>query len=163
MIQTLIAWTHFLPNELAIALLAAMPVVELRAAIPVAVGLLHMSPLKAYLLSVLGNWVPLVMLFLFLPKWIALLANATPRLHKIFEQYFFRLSKKHEESLNRYGSLFLFVFVAIPHPGGGVWTASLLAVLFRVNPKFALPAIAAGVMVSGLIMLSLTEASLTLF
>lgn len=157
------ALIHFLPSELVIALLAAMPIVELRAAIPVGVGVYHMSSVSAYGWSVLGNLIPLVLLFLYLPRLISALSFYSPKIHGIFERYFFRLSKKHAEALNRYGSLFLLVFVGIPHPGGGVWTASLLAILFRLHPKFAIPAIAGGVLISGLVVLFLTEASIKLF
>lgn len=163
MIQRLINLTHVLPNELAIALLAAMPIVELRAAIPVAIGVFHFSPLAAYVWSVLGNLIPLALLFLFLPKLIAALSTYSPKMHSIFERYFFRLSTKHAKALDQYGALFLVVFVGIPHPGGGVWTASLLAILFRMHPKYAIPAIVTGVLISGLIVLSLTEASINLF
>lgn len=161
--QKLISLIHFLPNELIVALLAAMPIVELRAAIPVGIGVFHVSPVSAYVWSVLGNLIPLVLLFLFLPKLILALSTYSPKVHGVFERYFFRLSTKHAKALNQYGSLFLVVFVGIPHPGGGVWTASLLAILFRMRPKFAIPAIIAGVLISGLIVLSLTEASVTLF
>lgn len=154
---------RFLPNELVIALLAAMPIVELRAAIPVGVSVYHMSPISAYGWSVAGNLIPLVLLFLYLPKLVTALSFYSPKIHGIFERYFFRLSTKHAEALDRYGALFLLVFVGIPHPGGGVWTASLLAILFRMNPKFAIPAIVGGVLISGLVVLLLTEASIKLF
>ena len=154
---------HLLPNELIIALLAAMPIVELGAAIPVAIGVFHFTPLQAYVWSVMGNLIPLVLLFLYLPKLITALSRYSPSVHAIFERYFFRLSKKHEKALNQYGALFLLAFVSMPYLGGGVWTASLLALLFRMHPKFAIPAIVGGVLVSGLVVLSLTEASIKLF
>lgn len=162
--QTFIAQIHsFVPNELIIALLAALPVVELRAAIPIAVGVFHFSALRAYFFSVVGNLIPLGFLFFLLPKVLVTLSTISPKIHQIFERYFFRLSEKHAEALDKYGALFLLVFVAIPHPGGGVWAASLLAILFRLHPRFAVPAIMGGVLVSGLIVLSLTEASIKLF
>lgn len=163
MIQTLIAEIHLLPIELVTALLAAMPIVELRAAIPIAVSIFHFSAWRAYVCSVLGNLIPIPMLFLFLPKLITLLSVRSPKIHGILDRYFFRLSEKHAVTLDRFGSLFLFIFVAIPHPGGGVWSASLLAILFRLHPRYAIPAIIGGVLVSGLIVLSLTEASIKLF
>jgi len=126
-------------------------------------GVFHFSPAQAYIWSVLGNLIPLVLLFLFLPKLITTLSRYSPKIHRIFERYFFRLSTKHADALDRYGALFLVIFVGIPHPGGGVWTASLLAILFRMHPKFAVPAIIGGVLVSGLVVLSLTEASIKLF
>lgn len=163
MMQTLIAQIHSLPNELIVAFLAAMPIVELRAAIPVGVLVFHLPPMNVYFFSIIGNLLPMIILFLYLPRVIASLSTYSPKLHKIFERYFFRLSEKHGKALDRFGSLFLLVFVAIPHPGGGVWTACALAILFRMHPRFAIPSIIGGVMIAGLIVLYLTEASVKLF
>ena len=156
----MIEWLQHFPHELAILILAMLPLTELRASIPVAIILYHLSPWVAYGLSIAGNLIPLVCLFLFLPWAIGFLSRHSPSLHKILENYFFRLSKKHERALNTYGALFLFVFVAIPHPGGGVWSASLLATLFRMKRSRAIFAIVCGVLVSGLIVLSLTLESI---
>lgn len=163
MIQTLIDQIHSLPNELIVALLAAMPIVELRAAIPVALLVFHLPAMSAYFFSVFGNLLPMIVLYAFLPRVIASLSTYSPKLHKIFERYFFRLSEKHGKALDRFGSLFLFVFVSIPHPGGGVWSACALAILFRLHPRFAVPAIIGGVLVAGMIVLYLTETSVKLF
>lgn len=152
-----------LPHELEVALLAAMPVVELRAAIPVGVGVFHLSPFSAYVFSVLGNILPMFVLYALLPRVIASLSTFSPNVHRVFERYFFRLSEKHGAKLDRYGALFLLIFVGIPHPGGGVWTACTLAILFRMHKQYAIPAIIGGVLTSGVIVLMLTEASMKLF
>jgi uncharacterized membrane protein len=163
MTQEILNLIRFVPNEMAIVLLAAMPVVELRAAIPVGIGIFHLSAFSAYMWSAIGNLIPLVLLFLYLPKFITALSIYSPKMHEIFERYFFRLSEKHSKTLNRFGSFSLFIFVAIPYPGTGVWTACILAILFRLNPRFAIPSIILGMLASGLIVLSLTEASINLF
>lgn len=163
MTQEILNLIRFVPNELAVVLLAAMPIVELRAAIPVGIGIFHLSPFSAYAWSVIGNLIPLVLLFLYLPKFITALSLYSPKIHGVFERYFFRLSEKHGKTLDRFGSLSLFIFVAIPYPGSGVWTASILAILFRMNPRFAIPSIVIGMLVSGLIVLSITKASIKLF
>jgi uncharacterized membrane protein len=146
-------------HQLLVALLAMIPLTESRGSIPIGITVLNLSPLSAYLFSLLGNMVPLVLLFLFLPQFITWLAKSNPHIHAILERYFFRLSKRHEVALNAYGALFLFVFVAIPHPGGGVYSASILATLFRMKRSVAIPAIVCGMIVSGLIVLSVTEAA----
>ncbi len=161
--KLLVEWYGYIPHEVMTIFLAAVPLTELRAAIPIAVTIFHLSPPIAYMLSVIGNMIPLVFLFCFLPWFLRMLANRFPIFHTMLERYFFRLSKKHEAKLNAYGALFLFVFVAIPHPGGGVWTASTLAILFRMKRRYAIPAIVCGTCVSGLIVLSLTEAAMKVF
>ena len=52
----------------------------------------------------------------------------------------------------KYGYLGLFLFVAIPLPGTGAWTGSLIAVLFGMKPKKSLLFIFLGVLTAGLIM-----------
>ena len=46
----------------------------------------------------------------------------------------------------------LFLFVAIPLPGTGAWTGSLVAALFGVPKRYALPTIFLGVLTAGAIM-----------
>ena len=163
MLQILIKWLGSVPFELTTIFLATLPLTELRAAIPVAVTVFHLTPISAYTFSVIGNMIPLVFLFCFLPWFLSFLSGRFPIFHSMLERYFFRLSKKHEAKLNAYGAMFLFVFVAIPHPGGGVWTASTLAILFRMKKTYAIPAIVFGTLVSGLIVLSITLGSIQLF
>ena len=54
--------------------------------------------------------------------------------------------------IEKYGYLGLFLFVAIPLPGTGAWTGSLIAVLFGMKPKKSLLFIFLGVLTAGLIM-----------
>ena len=46
----------------------------------------------------------------------------------------------------------LFAFVAVPLPGTGAWTGSLIAALFGMKKRYAIPVIFAGVLVAGLVM-----------
>jgi uncharacterized membrane protein len=59
---------------------------------------------------------------------------------------------KKSEQIEKYGYLGLFLFVAIPIPGTGAWTGSLLAVLFGMKPKKSLLFIFFGVLTAGIIM-----------
>ena len=59
---------------------------------------------------------------------------------------------KHSDQIKKYGYWGLFLFVAIPLPGTGAWTGSLLAVLFGLNRKKSLLYIFLGVLTAGLIM-----------
>lgn len=163
MLQKLIEWFGSIPHEILIIILATLPLTELRASIPIGVTVFHLAPTSAYVLSVIGNMIPLVFLFSFLPWFLFFLSQRFPIFHTMLERYFFRLSKKHETKLNAYGALFLLVFVAIPHPGGGVWTASTLAILFRMKRSYAIPAIVCGTLISGFIVLSITLGSIQLF
>ncbi|MDG1949650.1 MAG: small multi-drug export protein, partial [bacterium] len=51
----------------------------------------------------------------------------------------------------------LLIFVAIPLPGSGVWTGSVLAVLFEIKPKLAMSYITIGLLIAGLLVMAITK------
>lgn len=161
--EALIQWVSAFPNEAAVMLLATLPITELRASVPLGVTVFHLSPIKTLLFSYLGNLIPVVLLFLFLPKVIALLEVHSLTVHTVLKRYFYALETKHKKHYNKYGTVFLILFVAIPLPGSGVWTGSLLAILFNINRKYAIPAILLGMILSGIIVLLLTQGGINLF
>jgi uncharacterized membrane protein len=63
---------------------------------------------------------------------------------------------KHEDKLVKYETLGLFLLVAVPLPGTGAWTGSLVAALFDLRLKTAIPTIFAGVIAAGLIVFFVT-------
>ena len=54
-----------IPNELLVLIISMIPVIELRGAIPIAMGL-GMSWWKAFTLSVIGNLIPVPFIVVFL-------------------------------------------------------------------------------------------------
>ncbi|MDR0596563.1 MAG: small multi-drug export protein, partial [Clostridiales Family XIII bacterium] len=87
---------------------------------------------------------------LFLRKLFALLKKSR-RMAKLV-LWLEAKAEKAERRLGRYELLGLFLFVAIPLPGTGAWTGSLIAAVFDMRIKRALPVIAAGVVTAGAIM-----------
>ncbi|MBR5538904.1 MAG: small multi-drug export protein, partial [Clostridia bacterium] len=59
--------------------------------------------------------------------------------------------EKHSGSVTKYATWGLFLFVAIPLPGTGAWTGSLIAALLDMRMKKALPSVCGGVIVAGLL------------
>ena len=59
---------------------------------------------------------------------------------------------KKSDQIEKYGYWGLMLFVAIPLPGTGAWTGSLIAVLLGLKPAKSLLFILFGVMIAGLIM-----------
>jgi uncharacterized membrane protein len=129
---------------------AALPVSEVRGAIPLAIGVYGYSPLDAYLLSVFGNLLPVIPLLLFLGP----VSDYLRRFfwgEMFFSWLFARTRRKYIQEHENFGLTALAIFVAIPLPMTGAWTGCALAFLvgFRFWPAFA--AIAAGVITAGLI------------
>ena len=117
---------NFLSIELTVLLTAALPIIELRGAIPVGISL-GLSPIHATLISLMGSMIP-VPFILFTIRPIFNYLKTT----KIFKKLVHRLTDKSMSKsgkIQKYGAWGLLVFVAIPLPGTGVWSGSLAAVL----------------------------------
>ncbi len=132
-----------------------LPIVELRGAIPV--GLIDGLPLiPTYLVALLGNALPVPFLILFsqqVLRWCAKL----PKIGRFFQRIIDKaLEKSRSERFQKYELLALFTFVAIPLPGTGAWTGSLIAAILQINWKKALPVIFAGIAAAGVIMILLS-------
>ncbi len=139
-----------IPPELAVVIIAMLPIVELRGAIPVA-HIFGMNPFLAYVLAVVGNMIPVIPILLLLGPVSSFLMRF--KLGKRFFDWLFdRTRRKVGKNIEKYETLGLSVFVAIPLPVTGAWTGSLGAFLFGIKFKHAFWAILLGVMVAGVIM-----------
>ncbi|WP_135257827.1 COG2426 family protein [Thermus caldilimi] len=143
-----------MPPELYVVLVAALPVVELRGAIPLGVAL-GLSPGEAFLLALLGNLL-VAPVALFLLPWAVALLIRVPFLAKLWAALEARVRLKGEEQVQRLGALGLFLFVAVPLPGTGAWSGAVLAVVLGLKRRYALLAISLGVLAAGLIVFLLT-------
>ncbi|OGG40691.1 hypothetical protein A3A21_00395 [Candidatus Jorgensenbacteria bacterium RIFCSPLOWO2_01_FULL_45_25b] len=135
-------------------LVATLPVFELRGAIPLAVGVFHMPLFPAYVLSVLGNFLPVTPLLFFWDRVAHRLAARVSFFHRAFDWVFERTRRKHGKKFEVASAFALFVFVAIPLPLTGAWTGTIVAFLFGIPFWRAILAIGGGILVSGLLVLS---------
>lgn len=138
-----------IPNEIKLIIISMLPIIELRGAIPVGV-LLGMPPIEAFLISVVGNLIPIPFVIL-LGRPIFNWLKKTKLLSKLMEKLEKRIEKK-ADSVMKKAALGLFIFVAIPLPGTGAWTGALIASMFDMRFKYALPSITLGVITAGIIM-----------
>lgn len=132
---------------------AALPVAELRVSLPLALFYYHLPVWQAVLFSVIGNAIPVAIMFLFFPPLFRFAETHIPWLHRLLNNHIRKLEQKYAERYQRYGAFFLFLFVAAPIPGSGVWTGSLLAIIFGMRPRYSVPAILFGMMAAALIVL----------
>ena len=122
---------------------AMVPVIELRGAIPIGVGV-GLPLWVSIVASVIGNLIPVPFIMLFIRqifKWMRKVSKTFARVVDKMEQK----ANKHRDKVTRYGFWGLFVLVAIPLPGTGAWTGALVAAVMELRFKTALPAIFAGV------------------
>jgi uncharacterized membrane protein len=142
------AFLRDIPPPVAVFLVAMLPVVELRGAIPLGVYL-GLSPLEAALPAMLGNLVPvpaLVWLLDPVQRWLSARSRAFDR---FFRWLFARTQSKHGERYGRFRDLALVSFVGIPLPGTGAWTGAAAAFVFGVKGWRAFFLIALGVLLAG--------------
>lgn len=137
-------------NLVTILIISALPFSELRGGIPLAL-LYGFSPIQAYLISVLGNILPVPFLLLLL-EYLVEIVTRVEGLNKIYRKVVERVEKR-KSIVERYGYLGLTFFVAIPLPVTGAWTGVLLAFLLQLNRLKALFFISAGICVAGIIVL----------
>ena len=142
-------------KEIAVVVLAALPVSELRGAIPLALAM-GFSPGKAYLLSVIGNLLPIVPLYFFFQP-----VSGKLRHIPIFEKFFnwlFERTRRKATLVEKFEAIGLILFVAIPLPITGAWTGCIAATLFKIRFRYAFISIIIGVAFAGLIVLGLSLA-----
>ncbi len=142
-----------LKNYLIIFLISMVPLIELRGAIPYAVGF-GLPLLPSYIICILGNMLPVPIIFLFARKVLEWGADK-PVIGKFFT---FCLEKGHKGGvkLQQKAGKGLFValllFVGIPLPGTGAWTGTLAASLLDMDFKSSVTAVLLGVILAGVIM-----------
>ena len=138
-------------QELTVLILSALPIAELRVSIPFAIGIFKFLPAKALVIALIGNMIPIPFLWYGLPRLLRWAEAHSPRLHLFLQSRLRGLSDRNKKSYDRFGSLALAMFVAVPIPGTGVWAGTALAVIFGIRPKYAVPALILGDIVAGVI------------
>jgi uncharacterized membrane protein len=156
---TLIEVFRSIPPWIAVIIIAALPIAELRLAIPIAIFKppygFGLDPVTAIVLSVIGNMIPVIPLLLFLEPVSNFL-----RQWKIWDDFFTwlftRTHRKHSAEFEKYGSVGLAIFVGIPLPATGAWTGCAAAFVFGFKFLNAFLAILAGVIMAGIVVALLT-------
>ena len=136
-----------------IFLVSMVPLIELRGAVPIAVGM-NLPLLPSYSICILGNMLPVPIIFFFARKVLEWGADK-PVIGKFFT---FCLEKGHkggqklQEKAGRGLFVALLLFVGIPLPGTGAWTGTLAASLLDMDFKSSVIAVMCGVVLAGVIM-----------
>ena len=144
------------------ALLSMVPTFEGRYAI--SVGLAIGMPLVfTFLLAFVFSTIPMPFIFWFLKPILKWLYTLPIKPLQKFAAWVENRSRKKAESVDTKGLLGLFLFVAVPLPGTGVWTGSAIATLLNMNKRHAMLAIVLGNAAACLIMTLLTTGVLSFF
>lgn len=140
---------------LIVFLISMVPLIELRGAIPVAVGF-NLPVVPSYVVAVLGNMFPVPFIFLFARR-ILVWGQDKPVVGRFF-RFCLEKGEKGGHKLQQKAGKGLYValllFVGIPLPGTGAWTGTLAASFLDMDFKKSILAVMLGVILAGLIMLA---------
>ena len=140
---------------LAVFFVSMVPILELRGAIPIALGM-DIPYIPALITCMIGNMVPVPFIYFFARKFLVWGADKK-YIHKICKFFLEKgemAGKKLVAATGR-GGIFvaLMLFVGIPLPGTGAWTGTLGASFLDLGPKTTVAAVSLGVLIAGIIML----------
>ena len=134
--------------------ISALPVVELRGSIPVGSLAFKIPWYWCYILSVLGNLLPVPIILLFVERAIGW-CKKTKHLKKL-GLWLEKKAEKNTPKVQRFETFGLMIFVAIPLPMTGAWTGALVAALMGMELRRAFPTIVIGVLIAAAIMTGVT-------
>lgn len=129
-----------------LAVQSALPFWESRYAIPLAIQGGY-PPISAFAVGIASNLAVVVVLLLLLDP-VSEFLSAHSKIFARFFDWLFARTRRHTERFERWGALALIPFVAVPLPVTGSWTACAAAFVFGIRFRYALPAIAAGMIVA---------------
>lgn len=135
--------------------MAMVPIIELRGAIPIGTegGVLNLW--TSLIVSIIGNIIPVPFIIIFIRKIFAFMRRISKKLDKLVTKLEKRAEKK-SDVVKKSAFWGLFILVAIPLPGTGAWTGSLVAAMLDMRLKNAFPAIALGVVTAGIVVAFVT-------
>ena len=139
---------------LMVFLISMVPLIELRGAIPVALGM-GLPTVPAYILCVIGNMLPVPVIYFFARK--VLLWGADKKFIGKFFTFCIEKGEKGGQKLAKTAGrsglfIALMLFVGIPLPGTGAWTGTLAASFLNMGFKSTVASVSIGVVMAGILM-----------
>ena len=141
-----------------IFIVSMLPVSELRGAIPIGILIYKMPVWKVFLIAVIGNFLPVPFVLLFLKKLYELTKHL--KIARKFFNFIFNHAHKRKKVVELYEELGLMLFVGIPLPVTGAWTAAVIATLLNLDFKKSLIFIFLGIIIAGIIVTFLVKLGL---
>ncbi|HZH61260.1 MAG TPA: small multi-drug export protein [Metabacillus sp.] len=158
--ESLVQSLSFLPPELVVIIVSALPILELRGGLPLAYLHYSFSLGKSSLLSIIGNLLPIIPVLILFQPISNLLMKLKP--YKRMYDWLYQRTLKKSSNVEKYGAVGLMLFTALPLPTTGAYSACVAAIIFGIRFRYAFLSIAAGVLVAAIIV-SVGLASFSLF
>ena len=139
---------EFVGEELCVFLCSMLPIIELRGAIPMAFAM-GLPWWQAYLISVVGNLLPVPFILLLINIVINWMASSKVKFFNKIANFLLNRVEKKRERIEKYSFWGLCFFVAVPLPVTGAWTGSLVAAVIGMKPWKAFLSALLGVLIAG--------------
>lgn len=142
-------------KELIVFFISILPILELRGGL-IAATLLGVKPLTGYIVSILGNILPVPFILLFISKILDWMEKSKISWMKKVSKWLRHKAHKNRKDIDKYGYLGLLLFVGIPLPGTGAWTGCLVASVLDMDRKKSFFAVICGIIMASIIMMILS-------
>ncbi|EGC83911.1 COG2426 family protein [Anaerococcus hydrogenalis] len=135
-------------NQVALIIISMLPLIELKGSIPIGLAM-GLKPFQTYIYSIIGSIVPAI----FILMWIMPIFDYMKKKDSLKKLVAWaeKKAKKKEGNIKKYEYLGLFLFVAIPLPGTGIWMGSLIASILGLKKMKSFLTISVGNVIAGII------------
>ncbi|MBR4693264.1 MAG: small multi-drug export protein [Bacilli bacterium] len=140
-------------KQLMVFIISLMPILELRGGL-IAAALLKLNPVESYIISIIGNILPVPFILWFINKILEWM-RTRKHLSKI-AKWLDKKVEKNRKKIEKYGFWGLVLFVGTPLPGTGAWTGCLVAAVLEMDRKKAFLAAMIGIFIASIIMMILS-------
>lgn len=142
-------------REILVFIISLMPILELRGGL-LAAALLGLDPLPSYIISIIGNVLPVPFILLLITKVLAWMKKSKVKFFNKIANWLDEKVEKHKGQIEKYGYWGVVLFVGIPLPGTGAWTGTLIASVLNMDKKKTFWAVLAGIVMASIIMMILS-------
>ena len=142
-------------REILVFIISLMPILELRGGL-IAAALLGLDPIPSYIISIVGNVLPVPFILLLITKILDFMRNSKVSFFNKIANWLDQKVEKNKGKIEKYGYLGVVLFVGIPLPGTGAWTGSLIASCLELDRKKTFGAVMIGVFMASIIMMILS-------
>lgn len=139
-------------KEILVFIISLLPILELRGGL-LAAALIGLDPVKSYIISIIGNVLPVPFILLLITKILAWMRESKIKLFNKVANWLDEKVEKHKGQIEKFGYLGVVLFVGIPLPGTGAWTGSLIASVLNMDRKKTFFAVMVGIFMASIIMM----------
>ena len=151
---------------LSVFFISMVPLIELRAAVPIAIGM-GLDTMTSIAVCAVGNMVPVPIIYLFARKFLiwGLDKPYIGGICRFFHDKGERAGRKLAKGrIGRFGMVMaLTAFVGIPIPGTGAWTGTLGASFLDLGLKKTVASVSTGVLIAAVIMATVSKVGVHVF